>query len=58
MSCHDQRSMSNSSISYGIHKVTPDHCQKGQEKVKVKPTDLVLNFIIQLTVEGQSQMVQ
>ena len=45
-------------MSYGVHKVTPVHgtmcetfqvsvtLQKGQEKVKVKTTGLVHNFII------------
>ena len=51
---HDRRSMSNGSMSYGVHKVTPVHgtiwvnssvlwpCKK----VKVKTTGLVHNFII------------
>ena len=61
--------MLNSSMSYGVHKVTPRSwyklfvtLQKGQEKVKVKTTGFVHNFIIMLTVEtmfeGQSQKVE
>ena len=55
---HDPRSMSNGSMSNGVHKVAPIHgtmwdhskffvtYQKGLEKVKIKSTGFVHNFII------------
>ena len=50
---HDWRSMSNSLVSYGVHKVILIYDtmwkiskDKGQRKVKVKTIGLVHNFII------------
>ena len=66
---HDRRSMWNSSMSYGVHKVTPVHgtsflcpCKKVKKSQGQNNRFFVHNFIILLTVEtmfeGQSQKVE
>ena len=52
---HDQMSMSNGSISYGVHKVTPIHCTMWE---KFLCTTSASQLTVEIMIDGQRKTVQ